>query len=191
MTLSRRQNHTPRPARGSVHSETARSLFPGRYVIALLHEIRRKGCAALLERIAPAWLWDATSVGHHRTPSRTFRPNLYGGLESRMLLTNWHVIPKVLGNAAFLLKHPSARAAFLKNFPPQVQNQSLTHKVGPITRKRFVIATQTARGGQAVEVTALDGSHYMIRLSYTSNTIATETAEGAVGQTGSTSPTAL
>ena len=38
-----------------------------------------------------------------------------------------------------------------------------------------------------MEVTALDGSHYMIKLSYTSNTIATDTAEGTNGQGGNTS----
>ena len=55
----------------------------------------------------------------------------------------------------------------------------------------MAIATQTARGGQAVEVSALDGSHYMIKLSYTSNTIATDIAEGQNGQGGdATSATA-
>ena len=39
-----------------------------------------------------------------------------------MLLTYWHVVPKVLGNAAYLLKHPGARTAFLKNLPPQTQH---------------------------------------------------------------------
>jgi hypothetical protein len=114
-----------------------------------------------------------------------------GRLEGRMLLTKWHVVPKVLENANFLLKHPSPRAAFLKNFPPQVQNQPLTHQVGQITRRKLVIATQTARGGQVVEVTALDGSHYKITLSYTSDTIATANAEGANGQTGNSAPTAV
>ncbi len=52
---------------------------------------------------------------------------------------------------------------------------------------KTAIATQTAHGGQAVEVTALDGSHYMIKLSYTSNTIATNVAEGTNGQGGDTS----
>src|SRR5262249_10312436 len=123
--------------------------------------------------------------------SRTFYPTVDGRLEGRMLLTKWHVVPKVLANSAFLLKHPGARAAFLKNFPPQVQNQPLKHQVGQITRRRLVIATQTARGGQAVEVTALDGSHYKIMLSYTSNTTATDIPEGSNGQAGNSSSSAV
>jgi hypothetical protein len=152
--------------------------------VALLREIRGRGWSAVLERIAPGWSWLAPSERGRRTPARMFYPTVDGRLEGRMLLTKWHVVPKVLANANFLLKHPSARAAFLQNFPPQVQNQSLKHQVGPITRRRLVAATQTARGGQAVEVTALDGSHYMIRLNYTSNTIATANAEGSNGQAG-------
>jgi len=161
--------------------------------VALLREIRERGWPAVLERIAhSSFILHPSSFqrGGRRPPSRTFYPTVDGRLEGRMLLTKWHVVPKVLANANFLLKHPSARAAFLKNFPPQVQNQSLKHQVGPITRRRLVIATQTARGGQAVEVTALDGSHYKIMLSYTSNTIATNTAEGANGQTGNSSTAA-
>jgi hypothetical protein len=167
------------------------SPFPGRHIVALLHEIRRGGWSTLLDRIAPAWFRDVANGGHRRTPSRTFHPTINGALESRMLLTYWHVIPKVLGNAAFLLKHPSARTAFLQNLPPQVQHANPKFPVSGITRRRFVIATQTARGGQAVEVTALDGSHYMIRLSYTSNTIGTNTAEGSAGQSGNLAATAL
>ena len=49
-------------------------------------------------------------------------------------------------------------------------------------------ATQTARGGQNVEVNA-GGSHYMVSLSYTSNTLATNVAEGSNGQDGNTSTT--
>ena len=104
-----------------------------------------------------------------------------------MLLTYWHVVPKVLGNAAYLLKHPGARTAYLKNLPPQVQHAPLNRPVSGITRRRVAIATQTAHGGQAVQVVALDGSHYMIKLSYTSNTIATDIAEGQNGQGGNAS----
>ena len=63
----------------------------------------------------------------------------------------------------------------------------MNRPVSGITRRRVAIATQTAHGGQAVEVTALDGSHYMIKLSYTSNTIATDIAEGPNGQAGNAS----
>jgi len=49
------------------------------------------------------------------------------------------------------------------------------------------VGTQTARGGQAVQVTAQDGSHYLIKLAYTSNTLATAASEGANGQAGDSS----
>jgi hypothetical protein len=142
--------------------------------------------------MAPGWTWLAAAASGggargRKTPGRTFYPTVDGGLEVRMLLTYWHVVPKVLGNAEFLLKHPGARAAFLKNLPPQTQHAPLKFPVSGITRKRVAIATQTARGGQAVEVTALDGSHYMLKLAYTSNTLATNTAEGSDGQGGNSS----
>jgi hypothetical protein len=196
MTLSRKESDTPRLAGGSVHSAPSWSFLPGRRFVALLREIRGRDWSSLLERMAPGWSW-RTPFGSgggsrgRKTPTRTFHPTVDGGLEVRMLLTYWHVVPKVLGNAEFLLKHPGARAAFLKNLPPQTQHAPLKFPVSGITRKRVAIATQTARGGQAVEVTALDGSHYMIKLSYTSNTIATNIAEGTDGQGGnSTAATA-
>lgn len=186
MSLSRRQNNTPRPSRGPAHPGTARGLVLSRPVVDAIHRLGRRAWAAVLERIAAGWSWDPAFGGRRRAVAHKFHPAIDGGgLEVRTLLS--HSPAKVLGNAAFLLKHPSARAAFLKNLPPQVQNQSLTHPVGQITRKRVAIATQTARGGQAVEVTALDGSHYMIKLSYTSNTIATNIAEGSNGQGGNAS----
>jgi hypothetical protein len=192
MMLSRKESDTPRPAGGSVRSASSWSFLPGRRLAALLREIRGKDWASLLERIAPGWSWRAASGSGsgsrgRKTASRTFYPTVDGGLEVRMLLTYWHVVPKVLGNAEFLLKHPGARAAFLKNLPPQTQHSPLKFPVSGITRKRVAIATQTARGGQAVEVSALDGSHYMIKLSYTSNTISTDIAEGSNGQGGNSS----
>ena len=54
--------------------------------------------------------------------------------------------------------------------------------IGTRFKKITAVGTQTARGGQNVEVTATDGSHYMVSLAYTSNTLATNTAEGANGQ---------
>jgi hypothetical protein len=192
MTLSRGENNAARPAGRPVASASTGKTVRGRRVLAWLRDLREGGCAAILGRIAPGWSWrDAFGAGKSRVARRTFYPTIDGRLEGRMLLTYWHVIPKVLDNANFLLKHPGARAAYLKNLPPQVQHAPLNRPVGQITRKRYVIATQTARGGQAVEVTALDGSHYMIKLSYTSNTIETNTAEGSNGQGGdSTAATA-
>jgi hypothetical protein len=189
MTRSRGKNDTPRLARVSARSALAWSLLPGRRVAALWREVRSERWASMVERIAACWSWRAGFADSRRNPSRSFRPTLDGGLEVRLVLS--HSPAKVLTQAAFLLKHPSARTAFLKNLPPQTQRTPPNLPSGQITRKRTVIATQTARGGQAVEVTALDGSHYMIKLSYTSNTIATDTAEGEDGQGGnSTSETA-
>jgi hypothetical protein len=185
MALSRRQDDTPCPDQGTARA-VGRGIFPaGRSVVSALDELRRRGWAALLGRIGAVWSRHGAG-GHRRTPTRRFRPTTDGGLEVRVVLS--HAPAKVLTQSAFLLQHPGARAAFLKNFPPQVQNAPVNrHKSGPITRKRATIATETANGGMAVQVVALDGSHYMIRLSYTSNTISTDIAEGANGQQGNAS----
>lgn len=188
MTLSRRQDHAPRPTRGPAHSAGNGVLRAGHELMMAFREIQREGWSTLLE-LVEGWS-GGRSAARRRANARRFLPGLgSGGLETRTLLTYWHVIPRVLENASFLLHHPGARAAFLKNFPPQVQHAPLNRPVSGITRRRFVIATQTAYGGQAVEVTALDGSHYMIKLSYTSNTLATDIAEGANGQGGASTPT--
>ena len=92
--------------------------------------------------------------------------------------------------SAYLLKHPSARQAYNLKQPPFLSNNAPHFNNVHRFRVKTAIATQTARGGQAVEVTALDGSHYMVKLSYTSNTIATNTAEGSNGQLGDASTVA-
>ena len=112
--------------------------------------------------------------------SRAFRPGLDGRLEERVLLSRASLITVAHG----LLKHTKPRAAYNVNQP-----QFLAYDAPPFANEnKFVkikaIGVQTARGGQNVEVTATDGSHYMITLSYTSNTLATATAEGANGQGG-------
>ena len=84
----------------------------------------------------------------------------------------------------YLLKHPGAKAAQNLKQPPFLALHAPHFNNVHGFRVKSAVAVQTARGGQAVEVTALDGSHYMIRLSYTSNTIATNTAEGTNGQEG-------
>jgi hypothetical protein len=87
-------------------------------------------------------------------------------------------------SAHFLLTHTSPRPAYnLKN--PRFLGYDAPH-FNNFHRERIAksIGVQTARGGQAVEVTAPDGSHYMLRLSYTSNTLATNVAEGTNGQLG-------
>ncbi len=190
MTLSRRQVNAPRPARGPARSAGIGILRAGHELIGVFQEMRREGWSALVD-LVEGWS-SGRSTARRRANARRYLPGLgSGGLETRALLTYWHVIPRVLENATFLLHHPGARTAFLKNFPPQVQHAPLNRPVSGITRRRFVIATQTAYGGQAVEVTALDGTHYMLKLSYTSNTLATDIAEGLNGQNGaSTSVTA-
>ncbi len=113
-----------------------------------------------------------------RSPARAFRPTVDGRLESRVLLT----VPKGHTVSRFLLSHTSPKPAFNLRQPP------FTTPDAPPFHKAYhlitSVGTQTARGGQAVQVTAQDGSHYLIKLAYTSNTLATAPAEGANGQGG-------
>jgi hypothetical protein len=93
--------------------------------------------------------------------------------------------PRGRSLSGYLLSHPSAKAAMNLRQPP------FTAVDAPPFRKTFhvksAVGTQTARGGQAVQATALDGSHYLIKLDYSSNTLATDTGEGANGQLGNAS----
>ncbi len=120
-----------------------------------------------------------------RALAHVFRPALEGRLEERVMLSN---VPKGHTVSHFLLTHTHARPAYNLKKPP-----FLAQHAPPFIRGYKLITTigtQTARGGQAVEVTAQDGSHYMISLSYTSNTLATNTAEGTNGQLGASSAAA-
>ena len=110
-----------------------------------------------------------------RAPSRTFRPSLDGRLEERVLLTQTVSLIKV---AHGLLKHTKPRAAYNVNQPPFLAGDAPFFNRGRGFKKIDAVGIQTARGGQNVEVTATDGSHYMITLSYSSNTLATNPAEG-------------
>jgi hypothetical protein len=121
-----------------------------------------------------------------RATSRTFRPALDGRLEERVLLTR---TVKLIEVAHGLLKHTKPRAAFNVNQPPFLAGDApffANHSF----KKIKAVGIQTARGGQNVEVTGTDGSHYMITLSYSSNTLATNPAEGTNGQGGASSSTA-
>jgi hypothetical protein len=118
-----------------------------------------------------------------RASFRAFRPALDGLLEDRVLMSVAN-IKKDLAYSAFLLKHTSARAAYLVHKPPQLQRAPHFHS--HVKLRAGVAATQTARGGQNVEVNA-GGSHYMVSLSYTSNTLATNIDEGSNGQAGNSS----
>jgi hypothetical protein len=122
-----------------------------------------------------------------RTAIRAFEPGIDGRLlETRVLLSATSAKSNAIDT--YLLKHPSARAAYDANNP-----RFVGHGAKPFHRSYKVIKAvgiQTAHGGQAVEVTAPDGSHYMIKLSYTSNTLGTNTAEGANGTSGNSSSAA-
>ncbi len=123
-----------------------------------------------------------------RATSRTFRPALDGRLEDRVMLTRTVSLIKV---AHGLLKHTKPRAAYNVNQPPFLAGDAPYFNRGRGFKKIAAVGIQTARGGQNVEVTATDGSHYMITLSYSSNTLATNIAEGTNGQDGASSTTAV
>src|SRR5262249_18181978 len=147
-----------------------------------------------LSRPGAAWIANRLRAAR-RTRSRVFLPALDGRLEARALLSG-SKSPFVFGKnylalSAHLLRYPNARNAFNVKAPPQFSHGAPHfNNVNGFRRIRY-IGTQTRRGGQAVEVTALDGSHYQIKLSYTSNTLATNIAEGSNGQAGISSPQAV
>ncbi len=121
-----------------------------------------------------------------RSFAHAFRPALEGRLEERVMLSH---ISKAHTTSHFLLTHTSPRPAYNLRQPPFLAQHAPPYKRGFV--RITSIGTQTAHGGQDVEVTAPDGSHYMISLSYTSNTLATNTAEGSNGQGGASSPTTV
>ncbi len=126
---------------------------------------------------------------NRRSESCAFRPAVDGRLEPRVLMSGFSSPfgKNYLAQSAFLLKHPAARVAFNLKSPPQLSHNTQHFNNVRGFHKIRHIGTQTARGGQNVEVTATDGSHYMISLSYTSNTTATNIAEGSNGQAGNSS----
>jgi hypothetical protein len=105
-----------------------------------------------------------------------------------MTVANAGKIAKQLQYATFLLKHPAASNAFRLHKPPFLSKLAppIIHRHGFRPKRAGVAATQTAKGGENVEVND-GGTHYMISLSYTSNTLATNVAEGANGQAGAQS----
>jgi hypothetical protein len=136
----------------------------------------RRGSAAI-----GRWL-----AADRRTPSRLFCPELDGRLEARALLSSFSSPfgRNYVAESAFLLKHPMPRPARNLHAPPQLSHNTVHFNNVRGFRLIRYIGTQNAHGGQAVQVTATDGSHYMLKLSYTSNTLATNPAEGANGQAG-------
>jgi hypothetical protein len=123
-----------------------------------------------------------------RPESRAFRPLLDGRLETRMLLSSQAArTQKDLAISHFLLEHPAEKNAFSLNKPPHLAKHA-PQVFGRTRRRSGVAATETARGGQNVEVNA-GGSHYMISLSYTFNTLATNSSESVTSSTTGTSQT--
>ena len=120
-----------------------------------------------------------------RPSSRAYRPALDGKLEDRVLLST-QTLHQYLGTNLGLLKHPQAGVAFHVNKPPFALN-------APRLNRHFRVihaaAVQTIRGGQAVNVVSVDGSHFRIQLGYISNTVATAAGDGAGGTYTQSTPT--
>jgi hypothetical protein len=118
-----------------------------------------------------------------RARSRVFRPCLDGRLEDRVLLSSAaSKIKDQLALSGDLLRHPGARNGYNLKHPPQL-GRGAPEIHGKVRLRAGVAATETARGGQNVEINS-GGTHYMVSLSYTSNTLATNVAEGLDGQSG-------
>ena len=101
----------------------------------------------------------------------------------------WPKFRKTSPIPAYLLKHTAARHAYLLHKPPAIVACTPfpwpcaeTALAWPRPRPPEVARTSRSTPG---------GTHYMISLSYTSNTLATNVAEGSNGQLGNTSTTDL
>jgi hypothetical protein len=112
------------------------------------------------------------------------RPALDGQLEDRVLLSK-QTLHQYLGTQLGLLKHPQASVAFHVNVPPFLASDAPPFQRG--FRVIHAAASQTIRGGQAVNVAAVDGSHYRIQLSYIPNTVQTS-AQGGLGGASTQTP---
>ena len=95
------------------------------------------------------------------SPSRAFRPALDGRLEDRVLLSPRRFTS--IWEPRSDCSSTPGKVAFHVNKPPFALN-------APRWNRQFRIipaaAFQTIRGGQAVNVISIDGSHYRIQLSY-------------------------
>jgi hypothetical protein len=194
MMQSRTRNAIPRTSRPLVPAVPTWSFLLGRAFVGFLREVRRTGWSSAIGRLAPSRhhrlaLEGAPELtGSRRAPSRTFQPAVDGRLEVRMMLSGGTSAgTRFVEASRYLLKHPGARAAYNLKQPPFLDVHAPHFNNVHGFRVKSAVAIQTARGGQAVEVTALDGSHYMIKLSYTSNTISTNISEGTNGQGGNAS----
>lgn len=104
-----------------------------------------------------------------RANARAFRPALEDKrLESRVVLSQ--MTPAAYNQ--FLLTHPQRGFAFRLGDPRQLNGlpaRALGLGHGPNYTLRGVVARQTAHGGQAVIVAALDGSRFRISLNLADN----------------------
>ena len=128
---------------------------------------------------------DARTNGGRISNARAFRPALDGRLEDRVLLSK-QTCTSIWRTQTGLLRHPQPGVAFHANVPPFVLN-------APRFNRQFRVihaaASQTIRGGQAVNVVSVDGTHYRIQLGYISNTVATAAGDGAGGTFTQSTPT--
>jgi hypothetical protein len=108
---------------------------------------------------------------------RAFRPTLDGRLEDRVVLSNVS-LRQYLNISRRLLNNPSPKLARVINFPQFTRNAP---GISQNPRVIHAAAVQTIRGGQAVNVAAVDGTHYRIQLAYISNTQGTSALEGQAG----------
>jgi len=108
---------------------------------------------------------------------RAFRPTLDGQLEDRVVLSNVS-LRQYLNISKRLLNNPSPKPARVINFPQFTKNAP---GISQNPRVIHAAAVQTVRGGQAVNVVAVDGTHYRIQLAYISNTLGTSLTEGQAG----------
>jgi hypothetical protein len=113
-----------------------------------------------------------------RSPTRVFRPALDGRLEDRILLSGKQTLHQYVGTSLGILRHPQPHVAYNLNMPPFALNAARWNRQ---FRTIHAAASQTIRGGQAVNVVSVDGTHYRIQLSYISNTVATSAGDGAGG----------
>jgi hypothetical protein len=117
---------------------------------------------------------------NHRSRSslRAFRPAVDAHqLEERVVLSSVSLRQYLLLSQK-LLNNPSPKPARVVNFPQFTKNAP---GIKQTPRVIHAAAVQTIRGGQAVNVTAVDGTHYRIQLAYISNTAGTSAAEGQAG----------
>ncbi len=119
MTQSRTRNSIPRSSGPSAPAVPTWSFLLGRAFVGFLREVRRTGWSSAIGRLArsrhqrlvlEAAPWLAKS---RRAPSRTFQPTVDGRLEVRMMLSGGTSAgTRFVEASRYLLKHPSARAAY-------------------------------------------------------------------------------